>query len=480
MKRCLARLHSMGWSLLWMACGASLVSAAQQEGPCDDDRWAATAFLVGTWTVEAIEPGAGTRRGWSTVSRIAGGCALQEHLRLEYAYEEVRVVAFDERAERWQISIVDSDHGNVLLLEGHETGNGLEFITTHQRRSSLLVDRVSITDTESGWIYRVEAAPGYGEDWATLLELRYTPLRADGDGPAARAHHQLVYHAGEERAYLIGGSTREGDGYRYFRDVWRREGDRWVPHPELPFPRSSHGAVYHAGRDDLLLFGGGFQSAVAAEGVLWARDSDGWQALAGRADAGRDEPGMCYDEERDTVVLFGGWGPDRDYRDETWAWSGDGLILADTLGPAPRAGHVLVFDPVLRRCLLHGGRGEDGYLDDTWTWDGTRWREEEIPGPGARWFAGAAMDAGLDRIVLFGGRGPEGDLADTWSWTGRGWERLDLRGDGPEPRSMAGLAFTTDGVILFGGRTSTVGGFHDHHDTWILRGDRWQEVGPGR
>lgn len=38
--------------------------------------------------------------------------------------------------------------------------------------------------------------------------------------PAARAHHELVYHAGEGRAYLIGGSTRQGDGsYEYFDDV---------------------------------------------------------------------------------------------------------------------------------------------------------------------------------------------------------------------------------------------------------------------
>lgn len=143
---------------------------------CDTAQLADVEFLEGTWTVEVIEPDdpTGIRRGVSTVSPILNGCALHETLRLEDRYEEVRILGFDGRAATWQLAIVDSGHGNLLLLTGHQVEDGLEFITMHQRSSSLLVDRVSITRTEAGWVYRVESAPGYGEDWRLLQEFRYT------------------------------------------------------------------------------------------------------------------------------------------------------------------------------------------------------------------------------------------------------------------------------------------------------------------
>lgn len=163
---------------LLVGIGGSTPGPADAETviACDTAQLAEVEFLEGTWTVEVIEPDdpTGVRRGVSTVSPILGGCALQETLRLEDRYEEVRIVGFDGRGATWQLAIVDSGHGNLLLLTGHQVEGGLEFITMHQRSTSLLVDRVSITRTEGGWVYRVESAPGYGEDWRLLQEIRYT------------------------------------------------------------------------------------------------------------------------------------------------------------------------------------------------------------------------------------------------------------------------------------------------------------------
>jgi hypothetical protein len=102
------------------------------------------------------------------------------------------------------------------------------------------------------------------------------PNTAHGQAtPDARAHTQLVYHPGQARSYLIGGSTRRDGGYHYFDDVWYWDGTAWIQAPALPFPRSSHRVVYHAQRNSLILFGGGFAQALRAEGIVWEWKQDG-------------------------------------------------------------------------------------------------------------------------------------------------------------------------------------------------------------
>lgn len=291
--------------------------------------------------------------------------------------------------------------------------------------------------------------------------------------PDPRAHHELVYHTGEGRVYLIGGSTRRGEGYHWFDDVWAWDGTGWRAQAPLPFPRSSHRVVYVPQRRSLVLFGGQFERALRAEGVVWRRGEGGWRAVGGHAAAGRDEPGLCHDPERGRTVMFGGWDADAAYRGETWEWDGERLELVDSAGPRARAGHAFVYDPVRGGCLLFGGRDDDGYLGDTWTWNGERWQRLDVEGPEARWFAGAAADPVGGRIVLFAGRGTTGDLGDTWTWNGQSWRRL--HGAGPPARSMAKLAPTGTGVLLFGGRVADAAGFHDLGDTWELRGGTWSE-----
>lgn len=307
-------------------------------------------------------------------------------------------------------------------------------------------------------------------------EPAFSLAQDDSDGlgpPAARAHHQLVYHGGEGRAYLIGGSTRRGEGYHYFDEVWTWDGDAWTPDRPLPFPRSSQRVVYHEERGSLILFGGGFAQAVRADGVLWEKAEEGWRAVGGDFRAGSGEPGMCYDPLRSTVVIFGGWGgaSATTLRAETWEWAGQGeaLALVDTAGPSPRAGHAFLWDPVGERCLLFGGRGDDGLLGDTWAWDGEGWKELAVPGPAPRWFFGSATDPESRRLLLFGGGSSGGDLGDTWAWDGAAWERL--ADEGPVPRSMAKMAFAGNGIVLFGGRQSTEDGFRDWNDTWVWEDD---------
>lgn len=299
--------------------------------------------------------------------------------------------------------------------------------------------------------------------------------------PDVRAHHALVYHPGEKLTYLIGGSTRVEGGYHYYNDVWIWDGSNWNRDSgaELPFPRSSQRVVYHSNRNSLIMFGGGFQVATKAEGVFWEYNpsikGNKWEAIGGDFRAGKDEPGVCYDKSRDKVVIFGGWDQSVNYTEDTWEWDGVSFAQVDTAGPAPRAGHMFVYDSVRESCLLFGGRGPDGFWDDTWEWDGEQWNELNVKGPSARWFFGSAADLSTGQIIIFGGRGTEGDLNDTWVWDGEKWSQPNMKGGSPIARSMGKLAYSRNGILLFGGRHSTENGFIDLNDTWLFKNNTWTQ-----
>lgn len=150
----------------------------QRETACDSARLAAVGFLRGSWLVRSHEPGRAPhpeRTGIATVSPVAGRCAFQEKLRLDDGFEEVRILAFDHRTSAWQLVVVDSDHGNVVVMHGHSSRDGLEFISTHQRPDRVLVDRVQIRRTATGWVWRTETASGYGAPWRLIQEITYVP-----------------------------------------------------------------------------------------------------------------------------------------------------------------------------------------------------------------------------------------------------------------------------------------------------------------
>ena len=102
-------------------------------------------------------------------------------------------------------------------------------------------------------------------------------------------------------------------------------------------------------------------------------------------------------------------------------------------GLGPRLGHTMVFDPVRKRIVMHGGSNRNESLDDTWEWDGTRWSPIAVDAtPGGRVNHGAEFDAARGHIITFGG-------GATWIYG------LDSRQ--PEETCMFGLDGDRDGLI---------------------------------
>ncbi len=140
---------------------------------CDRNQLKSLDFMVGEWNI-LVKDSSRARKGTSRVSFVAGNCAIRETLKIGDDYEEVRLLAYDQIGGKWQLSIVDSEHGNIVSMTGHFNGDVLEFITTHQRRDRVLFDRVTIRKTSPGWTMIIDTSGGYGKEWRRIQETEYT------------------------------------------------------------------------------------------------------------------------------------------------------------------------------------------------------------------------------------------------------------------------------------------------------------------
>ena len=185
---------------------------------------------------------------------------------------------------------------------------------------------------------------------------------------------------------------------------------------------------------------------------------------------------MVYDEMREEVVLFGGFGPDGEPKGDTWIWDGESWRLGAAGGPSPRKWPAAAYDRHRGEIVLHGGRAGEGRsgpsLSDTWIWDGQRWTEVDVDGPTPRDHHRAAYDEKRNRVVLFGGWNGESLENDTWEWNGTQWEQVALTG--PSPRAPFGLAYheSLEAVVLAGGQNLT----EAFADMWIWNGSSWIQL----
>jgi hypothetical protein len=257
------------------------------------------------------------------------------------------------------------------------------------------------TWTGAGW----HAVPAEGPGWRTL--------------PAA------AFDATRGRIVLQGG-RRILDHHRYAdaaeADTWAWDGTRWARlETDGPGAHDHHAMAYDAAHDKVVLQGGADGSSILP-GETWGFDGTRWSLLADAANGPgpRVHHAMAYDGGRERVVLYGGFGPQRDEASEaeTWAWDGTRWERVATTGPGPRARHRMAYDATAGLVILFGG-GDD---PRTGGWDGMTWRVLAEEGPPALEMHAMAWDAGRGRVVLFGGGAEPG--ADLWEWDGERWQRI--------------------------------------------------------
>lgn len=251
-----------------------------------------------------------------------------------------------------------------------------------------------------------------------------------------------------------------------------------------PTARAFHIMAYDSRRGVVVLHGG-LSSSISLFSDTWEYDGQTWTRVA------TDGPrryihNMAYDAKRGVVVLFGGRNsPGENSPSETWEW--DGLQwekVNTTVSPSTRIGSGMVYDPLRKVMVLHGGsrnaNHDPSYLvySDTWEFDGQTWKQ--LPDGPQRWDQEMEFDANKGKIVMFGGYESRGvSPNDTWEFDGNKWEQVAV--DGPQGRCAHCMIYDPfrKTMVLYGGFISTGQGSPIDiylHDMWEWDGEAWHEL----
>jgi hypothetical protein len=302
--------------------------------------------------------------------------------------------------------------------------------------------------------------------------------------PAGRQAASLCYDRVSDSAIMFGGMCLGNQWYphSWYNDVWALDNlsqgqPRWRrlrTRGRAPSPRSFHTAVYDAGTDRMIVFGGYLEPGYYLDG----RQHD-------------DKVSICFN---DLWVLTNanGIGPNEPGEDgPTWH---EVIRQGDPLSPPCRHYHGAGYDPQSGRMIIVGGAESalQAPFADVWTLDAAsalegsaaRWRprptaawalEEAGPLPRAR-FA-YAYDARADTFFLYGGTGATLMFSDVWRLRDavRGepiavWEPVVPvnRLDAPSPRRALAGAYDAAGgrFFVFGGYD----GLQSFNTTCVLEG----------
>jgi hypothetical protein len=261
---------------------------------------------------------------------------------------------------------------------------------------------------------------------------------------------------------------------------------------EIPPPtRRDHTAILDPVRDRMVVFGGSEGDVLRSEGLAFALATQTWTVLpiAGPGPSARVGHSAVYDPVRDRMLVFGGWdGTTGVYRNDVWALSLSGilqwtLIAAAGTPPSTRYQHTAVYDPVVDRMLVFGGRDTGGRRNDTWELSlvGTpTWTliNPTSPLPPPRTSHSAIIDPIRRRMLVFAGLGSS-SLDDLWALSLDGvpsWTPITPPGARPL-RTFEHIAVydaAHDRMIVDGGSD----GLYGTRDCWALPlapGASWQQ-----
>jgi hypothetical protein len=190
---------------------------------------------------------------------------------------------------------------------------------------------------------------------------------------------------------------------------------------------------------------------------------------------------MIYDPVEHRLVLFGGKNDDNQNLNEVWvfdleqnAWQ---KIAVESESPPPSEDHVVIYDPIGYRMILHGG--EDGPpWNNTWTFDlkARRWRDMTDSTAPVREDHTAIFDSRGKRMVTFGGRDYYNDkIHEIWaldldpgSPRFEKWQNLTVEKSHPSGRYDHVAVFDSlkNRMIIYGGWDKEKKEYLD--DTWAF------------
>jgi hypothetical protein len=438
-----------------------------------DDAWALALTGVRTWTQLAAT---GTR----PPSRVAHTCVYDpnEDRMIIFGGIELRTLS---PSDTWALALAGTPAWTKLSPANSppspRTGHAAIYDAQHHRMIVM-----------GGWGNWEEGM----DTWALSLKgpLAWSALIYGGRPSWGRTDHTAVYDSARERMVIFGGwSYAQGN---IIGDTWALslardrawtylDDDIFVGPPPWTYPdgRVGHSAIYDPVRERMLIFGG-YDTEGRLTNDVWSLGLSGapnWSRVetAGEAPSPRFAHRAIYDPAGDRMIVFGGFAAGA-MRSDVWA-----LSLAEpprwteltpaAPGPAARAAHGLIYDPVGKCMLVHGGTDNQRLYDDTWALSldaQPAWSQIRAAAPPAvlRMYHSAVYDPDGQRMVIWGGSHHGVDLNDTWALSLAGqpaWTEVLSANEAPEPRDGHSAVYDPQGrdMIIFGGS-------FDFNDTWAL------------
>lgn len=232
--------------------------------------------------------------------------------------------------------------------------------------------------------------------------------------PEARIWHAMAFDSSRGMMVLWGGLDPDL-GIEY-NDTWEYDGGDWTEITTFDSPPTWPSAP--------MVFDSVRSTVVLLTDETWEYDGNNWTRIAtSTSPPDRSLTAMAFDPFRERVILFGSGVVFEPNQPDTSTWEYDGtdwVRLNTPNSPGGRWAHSMVFDDARNRVVLFGGYGptlpSGSQLDDTWEFNGTDWTEVATPmTPGAREQHGMTFDSRRGRVLVFGGVGmTAGD--DTWSY----------------------------------------------------------------
>ena len=255
--------------------------------------------------------------------------------------------------------------------------------------------------------------------------------------------------------------------------------------------RESPGA---ASTTHMYVFGGrSGGSGGVVQNDLWAFDGTTWTMMTANGAVGsppaRDRAGICWDADRDKLIVFGGDNGSGTPLSDTWEWDPVTNAWTDLMipaGPPARRWCSIAYDPINMGILLFGGLDANGaHLNDTWvlfsgqTWvqvvttttPSTRRQHHLVTRPD---FADVILCAGQDASLS----APAKWRTDTFSWNGLDWTLIPTL---TTPVAVVANSAVYDSIrqriVMTGGNgisggspTSQTSEFDVLANDWIIRG----------
>lgn len=250
---------------------------------------------------------------------------------------------------------------------------------------------------------------------------------ADTPEPYPSSDRAMAYDESRRRFVIHGGTI--------VPDAWEFDGTQWTDVSVTDGPPSRQGMAlcYDRGNGRLFLFGGIGETDGGRRSFndLWIHDQQGWHvSVSTNPPDARYNAELCWDSDRNRLILFGGNSGASIDRYDTWEWS-DGTwteIVTDSRPPFPhRSG--MIFDPTHHRVVLFGGARNDTYSDETWIYTPGEWsRLFPTSHPSNRTEPAMTIDPSDGSILLFGGTKNDhaevDKLADLWRLSGDEWSLI--------------------------------------------------------